>query len=196
MVIPTKILWEVGYFQGLTFTPEKHFRLIKDSNKTLFLRRKDIENDPTYKQIIPYIIFIYQETAFSYRRGKFLKEKRLQGEYSIGIGGHISLFDTNLFTETYKQGMAREIYEEVKINTDYNQYLAAMINDDSNDVGLVHLGVVHVFELEQPQVYSRERSINEAKFIPFHRLEDEIEKYENWSKICIRNIKQLIKAKI
>jgi predicted NUDIX family phosphoesterase len=192
MVIPTEALWEAGHFQGLTFATEKYFRLIEDSRITRFLRRKDIENDQNYKQIIPYVIFMHQETIFSYRRGKLLKEKRLLGAYSIGIGGHISVFDTNLFTETYKQGMAREIYEEIRVDANYDQHLAAMINDDTNDVGRVHFGVVHLFELEQPHVHPKEKSINEAMFIPLPKLENEIEKYENWSQICIRNIKNLI----
>lgn len=192
MVIPTKTLWEAGHFQGLTFTTDKYFRSIEDNNTTQFLRRKDVENDPNYKQIIPYVIFIHKKTIFSYRRGKLLKEKRLLGNYSVGIGGHISAFDTNLFIETYKQGMMREIYEEVKLDTNYVQYLAGMINDDSNDVGRVHFGVVHIFELGQPHIYPKEKSINEAMFVTLKELENEIDKYENWSQTCIRNMKALM----
>ena len=173
-VIPTKTLWEAGYFQGLTFDIASYFRLIEDTTVTRFLRRRDVENNHNYKQIIPYVIFVRQKTAFSYLRGKLLAEKRLLGEYSIGIGGHISVFDTNLFSETYRQGMAREVHEEVRVEAQYNQHLAAMINDDSNDVGRVHFGLVHVFELEQPHVFPKEKSINEAAFLAFETLENQM----------------------
>ena len=192
MVLPADSLWKAGYFQGLTFAIERYMHLIKDKNKTIVLKRKDVETDANYKQIIPYAIFFHGGKIFSYRRGKLLEEKRLLGDYSIGIGGHISSYDDNLFMETYEHGMLREIYEEVRISSSYSQHLVAMINDDTNEVGRVHFGIVHMFYLNQAEVEPKEKSINEGRFVSILNLKSNIDKYENWSQICIQNIDNLI----
>ena len=188
MVIPTKVLWKAGSFQGINFDTQKFIEMIKDSKVTRFKRRKDVEKDQNYKQIIPYVILRHEESLFSYRRGKLLNEKRLLGNYSIGIGGHISLYDENLFSETYEQGMEREINEEIKIDTKYHKTLVAILNDDTNEVGRVHFGIVYVFRLDRPAVIPKEKSINEAKFLRISDLKTSIVNYANWSQICIRNI--------
>lgn len=195
MVIPSNVLWEGGYFQGLHFDTEKYLSLIEDRNKTIFKKRKDAESDPSYKQIIPYVILSYKNTLFSYRRGKLLSEKRLVGNYSIGIGGHISVNDVNLFDVPYKDAMRRELYEEVEITASYSQWIVGLINDDSNDVGKVHFGIVYIFDLESPDVKSREKSINEGKFVAISSLQKDIKKYENWSQICISDIDTLVKQR-
>ncbi len=195
MVIPSRVLWEVGYFQGLHFDTEKYLRFIEDGNKTVFKKRKDVEFDPSYKQIIPYVILSHNDTLFSYRRGKLLTEQRLIGNYSIGIGGHISVDDVKLFEVTYKDAMIRELNEEVEITTPYSQWIAGLINDDSSDVGKVHFGIVYVFVLEYPGVNPREKSINEAKFVTMSSLQKDIKKYESWSQICIADIDTLIRQR-
>ena len=127
-----------------------------------------------------------------YRRGKLLAEKRLLGNYSLGIGGHISVTDPGLFGSSYDDGLKREINEEVVIESPYTQRVVALLNDDSNDVGKVHFGVVHVLTLDKPLVKPREKSINETKFLAISELQKDVEKFENWSKICIQNIQRLI----
>ncbi len=193
MVIPSSVLWEAGYFQGIHLDTEKYFCLIEDRSKTVFKKRKDVESDPSYKQIIPYVILSYKDTLFSYRRGKLLSEKRLFSNYSIGIGGHISVDDVNLFDVPYKDAMRRELNEEVEITSSYSQWIAGLINDDSNDVGKVHFGIVYIFDLDSPDVKSREKSINEGKFVTISSLQKDIKKYENWSQICISDIDTLVK---
>ena len=192
MVMPQKVLLDAGPFQGISFDTHKFIGLIEDPKATKFRRRQDVEKDPKYKQIIPYVIFRHHYSVFSYRRGKLLSEKRLLGNYSIGIGGHISLYDENLFTETYEHGMEREISEEVVIGSNYEKSLVAFINDDSNEVGSVHFGVVYLFTLEKPIVKPNEKSINDPKFQSIPDLKKNIEKFENWSQICIRNINDII----
>jgi len=192
MVIPTKVLLEAGSFQGISFDTQKIIELIEDPKITLFKRRKDVEEDQNYKQVIPYVILRHKESIFSYRRGKLLKEKRLLGNYSIGIGGHISLYDENLFSETYKQGMEREINEEIVIDAEYRKDLVAILNDDTNEVGRVHFGIIYVFRLNRPVIIPKEKSINEARFLKISELKKNIVKYENWSQICISNIDEII----
>ena len=121
-----------------------------------------------------------------------MSEKRLLNNYSIGIGGHISVNDPNLFTTSYEEGMRREVREEIHIDTEYKSNVVALLNDDSNEVGKVHFGIIHVFDLEEPKIRKREKSINEPKFISLSEIKNRIDKYENWSRICIENVDKLI----
>lgn len=190
LVFPTSLLLDIGVFQGLNFNLDKYLDAIEKEHR--FLRRVDVEEDPNYKQLIPYVILHHEGLIFSYRRGALLSEKRLLHNYSIGIGGHISVNDPNLFATSYEEGMRREVQEEVYIDSKYFSNAVALLNDDSNEVGKVHFGVIHVFNLEEQGVRKKEKSINEPTFISISELKNEIEKYENWSQICIQNIEKLI----
>jgi predicted NUDIX family phosphoesterase len=192
LAFPTQLLEQMGKFQGVSFELKKYFDIIHNPKNHTFLKRKDVENNPAYKQLIPYALLHCGNDVFVYRRGKLLDEKRLLGNYSLGIGGHISVTDPGLFSTTYEDGLKREINEEVTIESPYTQRAVALLNDDSNEVGKVHFGVIHVLTLEKPLVKPREKSINETKFVAMSELQKDVEKFENWSQICIQNIQRLI----
>jgi len=192
LVFPASLLKELGYFQGLCFDIRKYMNAIHRNDR--FMKRKDVETNYNYKQLIPYVILNYDDGIFSYRRGVLLSEERLLNNYSIGIGGHISISDPNLFTATYDEGMNREIREELYINTEYDDNVVALLNDDSNEVSKAHFGIIHVFKLNKPLVRKKEKSINEPIFVSIKELKKNINKYENWSKICINNIEKLLKV--
>ncbi|MHA1747187.1 MAG: phosphoesterase [Promethearchaeota archaeon] len=193
MVFPAYILKEIGYFQGLCFDINKYMNIIKLNY--FFTKRRDAETNNSYKQLIPYVILNYSDKIFSYRRGSLLSEERLLNNYSIGIGGHISAIDPNFFTTTYNEGMKREIKEELFIDTKYSDNMVALLNDDSNEVGRVHFGIIHIFKLNNPLVRKNEKSINEPKFLSIKELKKNIKRYENWSKICINNIEKLFEIR-
>ena len=192
LAFETKLLEHIGIFQGLSFELDKYLDIVHNPKNHTFIKRKDAESNPAYKQLIPYALLQCEGIVFVYRRGKLLAEKRLLGSYSLGIGGHISVTDPGLFGSSYDDGLKREINEEVTIESHYTQRVVALLNDDSNDVGKVHFGVVHVLTLDKPLVKPREKSINETKFLGISELQKDVEKFENWSKICIQNIEQLI----
>jgi predicted NUDIX family phosphoesterase len=192
LVFPTQLLEHTGMFQGVSFELDKYFDIIHNPKNHSFLKRKDAETNPAYKQLIPYALLHCGSDVFVYRRGKLLDEKRLLGNYSLGIGGHISVTDPGLFSTTYEDGLKREINEEVIIESRYTQRAVALLNDDSNEVGKVHFGVIHVLTLEKPLVRPREKSINETKFLNVSELEKDIDGFENWSKICIEHIQRII----
>ena len=192
LAFETKLLEHIGIFQGLSFELDKYLDIVHNPKHHTFIKRKDAESNPAYKQLIPYALLQYEGSVFVYRRGKLLAEKRLLGSYSLGIGGHISITDPGLFGSSYDDGLKREINEEVAIESPYTQRVVALLNDDSNDVGKVHFGVVHILTLEKPLVKPREKSINETKFLSINELQKDAEKFENWSKICIENIQRLI----
>jgi predicted NUDIX family phosphoesterase len=105
----------------------------------------------------------------------------------VGIGGHISTLDADDHSP-YEIGMQRELDEEVRIVTPYTQQRVGMINDDQNDVGKVHLGIVHLFTVDQPNVEAREEDIIESGFLPVEDLLEDLESFETWSQICLKSI--------
>ena len=114
-----------------------------------------MENDPSYKQLIPYVLFRHDDavghtTIFQYTRGMRQDESRLRGKRSVGIGGHISMTDAVPSGDGsgYFEGMARELGEEVSIETPYREQCIGLINDDETSVGRVHLGIVHLFDVD------------------------------------------------
>ena len=132
MAFPTALLTEVGYFQGLSVETTKYIEAILERKNYNFIRRKDAEIDYQYKQVIPYVILECDNNIFTYRRGKLLTEERLLGNYSVGVGGHISVTDPNLFGMAYQEGLQREINEEVNISCKYNETTVALINSDAS----------------------------------------------------------------
>jgi predicted NUDIX family phosphoesterase len=128
---------------------------------------------------------------FQYQRGKGQGEGRLHSKFSIGIGGHISADDQLGDAPVYEEGMRRELAEEVIIETPYTEQCVGLINDDQTEVGKVHLGVVHVFDVEQPAVRSRETDILEAGFRPIDEIRKNYDRLETWSQICFDAITRM-----
>src|SRR5207244_13475017 len=128
--------------------------------------RSEVETDPSFKQLIPYVVLRWGDQVFHYTRGQRGTEARLRALRSVGVGGHISADDSTLFGDPYREGMLREITEEVLIETDYAERCVGLINDDSNPVGQVHLGIVHVLELGEPRVRRRESALTRSGFAP------------------------------
>ena len=192
MVFSAALFEEIGRFQGLSFETARYLDVILQSGNHRFLKRSDVERDPQYKQLIPYAVLRCGDAVLTYRRGKLADEARLLQLYSMGIGGHISVDDPDLFGATYEQGLRREVHEEVAIECPHEQKAVALINDDTTDVGRVHFGVVHVFTLAEPAVRAKEKSINEVKFRPIPELRSMADKFENWSQICIAEIEEIL----
>jgi predicted NUDIX family phosphoesterase len=144
------------------------------------------ETDPTHKQIIPYSLFHHQGRLLHYVRGKKSGEQRLASKGSLGIGGHINTEDAaaaSLVRSTYENGVEREVNEELKLGCSYTQRIVGLLNDDSNEVGQVHLGVVHVFDLASMEVQPNEAPITQLEFLTRAELQARREMLESWSQI-------------
>lgn len=190
MVVKTGLFRSCGYFQGFCAQTDKYLGVLLDAANTQYLPRGEMEEDPSFKQLIPYCIFKYtdadgNEQVFQYTRGKGGGEARLRAKKSVGIGGHISTLDANE-SSPYEEGMRRELEEEINIDCQYTQNLVGLINDDENAVGKVHLGIVHIFEVEEPKVSAREMEISDAGFRPVSEILADLDSYETWSQICLR----------
>ena len=196
LVIKRELFDEIGTFQGISTEIDKYLPVFLNPSNNFFIHRELAEDDPTHKQIIPYAIFKHGDKFLRYLRGKKSGEQRLASKSSIGIGGHINQADFNsssLEKDTYLTGIEREINEELIINCDYNNLPIALINDDSNDVGQVHLGVVHLFDLESDQVEAGEANIENLEFLSSDDLLREKDNLESWSQICVDHLDEIIK---
>src|ERR1044072_3034990 len=160
-----KLLEELGVFQGLSLEIEKYLPVVTSSSQILYLNRSDAEQDKRYKQLIPYVLILCHDRILRYRRGKGGQETRLHGLFSVGIGGHISEEDHGLFSQQlgYREGMRRELKEEVDIEGTHDAAVA-VLNDDSTEVGYVHFGVVHVMSAPSEQIVGRRSGILAPEF--------------------------------
>jgi len=188
MVVPTLLFHEVGHFQGFCENVDPYLKTLLDPAHTRYEPRPQMEEDPSFKQLIPYCSVRCDGKVFNYVRGGSGGESRLHAKKSIGIGGHISAEDEVGDSEPYLVGMQRELDEEVKIETQFSEQLVGLINDDETEVGKVHLGIVHIFDLEEPKVFPAEESIQETGFAQPEQLLDQIDTFETWSQICIKHL--------
>lgn len=185
LVVPTAALREAGLFQGLSDRVEHYLPRLLRPELLRYLPRAQAEDDPTHKQLIPYIVLRHGGRVFHYLRGGAGGEKRLHAKRSIGIGGHIASTDGAIEQGAYRTGMLRELAEEVEIAGPYRERCVGLINDDSTPVGQVHLGIVHVLDLDDPQVASREAALAEGAFAPLAQLREMSEAFETWSRFVL-----------
>ena len=195
LVVKRELFDELGSFQGLNFEAEKYLKAILSRGTNFFIPRPKAENDPAYKQIIPYALIAFEETVLHYVRGKKAGEQRLVAKGSIGIGGHMNETDESLFAldeQAYRAGVEREVNEEIKIDTPFEDRIVALLNDDSTEVGRVHLGIVHIFKLKEPNVQKREAMITGLTFLTKEELIARRESLETWSQICLNSLERLL----
>jgi predicted NUDIX family phosphoesterase len=160
------------------------------------MRRSQAETDPNYKQIIPYVIITHGGKYLSYVRGRRAGETRLVGNRSLGIGGHINPGDnlplfTADFYDTYLAAVEREVSEEIIVNAGHTDRVVALLNDDSNAVGRVHLGVVHCWTLDAPNVTRREQMITQLSFLSPAELREVRDSMETWSQLCLDDLDEI-----
>lgn len=190
LVVPTSRFHELGHFQGFSRDVDKYLRHLLDRSHTSYQPRGKMEQDPSFKQLIPYVIFRHVDAAghehvFQYTRGTGQGEARLHAKRSVGIGGHISSDDASCH-DPYAEGMRRELDEEVIIDTPYDGRIVGLINDDETEVGKVHLGVVHLLDVSLPRVTPHENEIIDAGFRPVSELLADLSRFETWSQICLK----------
>lgn len=193
LVVPTEIFHGLGHFQGFTREVNRYLDELLRPEHTRFRPRNEVEEDPGFKQLIPYVIFRHRtadglETVFQYTRGTGQGEGRLHRKRSVGVGGHISVLDaeTDAANGAYEEGMRRELDEEVIVDTPYTPRAVGLINDDQTPVGRVHLGIVHLCDVDQPRVRPREEEIISSGFQPVDELLADLSGFETWSQICLR----------
>jgi predicted NUDIX family phosphoesterase len=144
-----------------------------------FLDRPTAEVSPQYKQIIPYVLIRHGESYFLLQRTQKQTESRLHHKLSLGIGGHINPDTPELF-----DGLHKELEEEVDVAGDYDLSFAGILNDDTTDVGKVHLGAVYILDSHDGEVTVKETEKMTGRWVPREELAQHREAMETWSQIA------------
>jgi predicted NUDIX family phosphoesterase len=143
-----------------------------------FLDRPTAETSPQYKQIIPYVLIRHAESWNLLQRTPKQTETRLHHKLSLGIGGHINPDTPDLF-----DGLLKELEEEVEVQGDYDLTFLGILNDDTTDVGRVHLGAVYILDAHQGTVTVRETEKMSGRWVAREALAEHRDAMETWSQI-------------
>lgn len=176
--------------QGIQQTNISGLKDLFHDKLVYFTERQEAETNPDEKQLIPYCILRTGNKILRYTRGSTGGEARLHAKKSIGIGGHINPIDqtseSNSFN-TYLEAVKREIQEEVGITIKNVPEPVCIINDDSNDVGKVHLGIVHVIDISNEDAQSAEDAIENLEEVTLETLRAESDTLETWSQLVAKS---------
>ena len=148
------------------------------NERHFFIDRPTAEVSPQYKQIIPYVVIRHGDAFFLLQRTPKQTEARLHHKLSIGVGGHI-----NPDTPELLDGLEKELEEEVEVTGDYDLTFAGILNDDSTEVGSVHLGAVFVLDAHDDRVHVRETEKMTGRWVGRDELAPLREQMESWSEI-------------
>lgn len=188
LVIPESRFRAAGFFTGFRPFDAGYLTTLLEARHLSYRPRREVESDPSFKQLIPYIVLCCRGEVFSYTRGRAGGEKRLQALRSIGIGGHINPEDGPASGDPYRAGMMRELAEEVRLDSPYRERCLGFIYDPSTPVGEVHLGVVHRLDLEEPAAWPRESAIDAAGFSSLSELRVQRDQFETWSQLTLEEL--------
>jgi len=183
LVVPASRFYWVGGFNGFSSDWQRYGPVLLDPNYLQFLPRDQAEYDPTYKQLIPYVVLCHAGRLFHYRRVGG-SEKRLTARRSIGLGGHINPCDSQSGNDAYRTGMLRELAEEADLPS-YQETILGVLNDDRTLVGRVHVGIVHLLTLSEPRVFLREPSLAAGGFASVEELRRQAGDFESWSQFLL-----------
>lgn len=155
-------------------------------------RRGDMEEDPTYKQLISYCILENErDEILVYERLSGGGEARLHGQSSIGVGGHMNdVKGADSINEVLRVNAQRELEEEVGLSAQKSQNLAyiGFINDDTNEVGEVHMGVVFKINVNSSDVEAKETDTLRIKWMDQAKI-DNYDDFETWSALILQALK-------
>ncbi|MCE4956255.1 NUDIX domain-containing protein [Macrococcoides caseolyticum] len=182
---------EKNHFNGfISIEDQKALEIYETLSKYEVKRRGDMEEDPSYKQLISYCILENENNEILvYERLSGGGEARLHGLSSIGIGGHMNQLDDTQIEGVLLENAARELEEEVGVKNvnPQNLNLIGFINDDDNEVGRVHIGLVFKLKVKQREVFVNETDTLKIDWVSETGLMNDAE-YESWSRIIIESI--------
>ncbi len=141
-----------------------------------FRPRSEAETDPSWKQLIPYLLLRDGERIFLMRRTKAGGDERLHDRYTIGIGGHVNPEDADVLG-----GLRREWAEEIEADFEPDFRPVGLLNDDENEVGAVHLGLVYAADAGGRPVEIREKHKLEGAFASVDAVAGVQDRLETWS---------------
>ncbi|MFJ4419830.1 NUDIX domain-containing protein [Staphylococcus warneri] len=194
IVVPITTLFdnEKNAFNGfLSKNDEKGNNIFNSLRQYDVKRRGDMEEDPGFKQLISYCLLENQNgEILVYERLSGGGEERLHGQSSIGVGGHMNdVVGADSINEVLRVNAQRELEEEVGLPTEDSQNMEYLgfINDDNNEVGKVHMGVVFKITVNSNDVEAKETDTLRIKWIEKGKIES-YDDFETWSALILQDL--------
>jgi len=182
LVIPRNVFFEKGDWQGIKKNNLNYYLELIQGN-SFFKRRGDVEKDPSYLQIIPYIVFSFKDKFFLYKYIQGAGEKRLIDRYQLAVGGHIDLVDGKNLEIAALREWSEEVYFEGKI---IDKKLIGFLNDDTHIVEKVHLGMIYHFIGDSDKISVKEIDKLKGRMVQKEKIAEYIKKRDIWASIIWR----------
>jgi predicted NUDIX family phosphoesterase len=186
-VVPRTAVMANGGWRGIrTSGLEELLEAIEQQGR--YEPRDAMECDPAFKQVIPYLVLRDGERYFLMRRTRAGRDERLHDRYSIGVGGHLNPGDGGL-----DGGLRREWAEELEADFVPTFRLVGLLNDDTTDVGSVHLGVVYVADAASRPVAIRETDKLTGRFVDPAAVAEVEAELESWSQLVFEQLEGAVR---
>ena len=186
---PTDEFWKLIPYKEKGLIKGKSEVLKRIVQNGLFIKRSESEDDPSFKQIIPYAIISNKDSYYLFRRRSGQREKRLHNKYTLGAGGHMNPSESVESKEQYViDELKRELFEEVKLLNGClieDIEFIGFINDDTIPVGRVHIGLLYNIQVSNKEVFINETDKMTAIWTDKSDLAEYYEEMETWTKITI-----------
>lgn len=166
---------------------DRHQSVIRERH--FFKPRADVENDPSFQQIIPYVVFRHDDRYLLTHRLRASSERRLRKQYSLGVGGHINPSDLEA-GDPILDGLKREWREEVVYGGKFDATLLGLLNEDSSPVSKVHLGAVFLLDGDSPNIAIRETNKLAGELLTLDEMRIYYLGMESWSQIVYDRLAQ------
>lgn len=191
LVFPEEVLATIPVVNGFSSAAKLFAHKILTWSSLSFMDRALAEEDPRFKQVIPYIVFQHQGKTLRYTRTKASGDSRLHKKDSIGIGGHINSEDGETPYIAYMGGIRREINEEIVAEIDFDTVqLIGCVYDPSTPIGSVHFGMVYSANVINPEISSKDPAISDLRWMEREELYASYDSLEDWSKHIVDSWKR------
>lgn len=185
LCIKSDILFKDGKWSGfLSKDKEKYLTLLRENSE--FRVRRELERDPSYKQIIAQVILRYKDKYYLHKQVK-KNEERLNSLCPLPLGGHIEEIDLVEGEDIFEHALDRELNEEADVGSKIvkREYLGLVYIEDDNVVNHVHLGLVYIYDLDGMDIHVKEEGLEDIGFVSLDYLKTNIERLTYWSRIII-----------
>jgi predicted NUDIX family phosphoesterase len=189
LVVRREDIFPDGAWHGfVTEDLDRHQRIIRERH--FFKPRSDVEEDPNFQQIIPYVVFKHGDRYLLTHRLRASSEKRLRKQYSLGVGGHINPGDLS-GGDPILDGLKREWAEEVVYRGRFDARLLGLLNEESSPVSKVHLGVVFLVEGDSPDIEIRETKKLAGNLLTLDEMRIYFLDMESWSQLVYERLRTI-----
>lgn len=192
LAIPTNRVWSIIDYQKKGVIKALNVSIMDELLQYgVFKPRNELEENSSFKQIIPYAVICYEDEVYMFRRLNKQTEVRLHNKCSLGVGGHMNPWGDKIDTNYLHHELEREMNEEVKMFSDCKiecMKPIGFINDDFSEVGQVHLGVLYHILVSNKHIEIKETEKMTGEWIDKTRLEKNYENMETWSQLYCKLI--------